>query len=48
MLDLCWMQKVRNINREIDDDDDGEVTLTNAEKNFKGTCYVCREKGHRR
>ena len=35
---LYQIQKVRNIDSDNDDDEDGEVMVTNIDKNFKGAC----------
>ena len=49
MFDLYWMQKARCIKSKNDGDDGGgKVTLMNIDKHFKGTCYICGKKGHKK
>ena len=48
MPDLYWMQKVRNIKLDNDDNDVGEVILINIGMNFKETCYMCGKECHRK
>ena len=45
MLELYHMQKARNIKSKKDDENDNEVTLSDMDKNFKRTSYMCGEKG---
>ena len=40
------MQKMKNDKTDSNNDNDGEVTLRNVDKNFKKTCYMCRKKEH--
>ena len=46
--DLCLMQKARNIEFKIFSEEDEEATLTDMYKIFKGTCFACGEKGHKK
>ena len=41
MSDLQWMQKAKNIKVDNNNNDNGEVRLTNGDKNFKETALRC-------
>ena len=54
--DLYWMQKAKHQSENdvllvvVDDDevDGGEITSRHFKMNFKGICYVCGKKDHRK